>query len=62
MSAQAVGSAVGSNQICIIIPCHRVMGQNDNITGYGGGIENKIALLKLEGLDVSKYKMPKSKK
>ena len=62
MSAQAVGSAVGSNQICIIIPCHRVMGQNDNITGYGGGIENKIALLKLEGLDVSKYKMPKNKK
>ena len=62
MSAQAVGSAVGSNQICIIIPCHRVMGQNDNITGYGGGIENKIALLNLEGLDVSKYKMPKIKK
>ena len=32
------------------------------VTGYGGGIENKIALLKLEGLDVGKYKMPKSKK
>ena len=49
MSAQAVGGAVGWNPICIIIPCHRVMGANNTITGYGGGIENKIALLRLEG-------------
>lgn len=48
MSAQAVGGAVGWNPICIIIPCHRVMGANGKLTGYGGGIENKIALLKLE--------------
>lgn len=48
MSAQAVGGAVGANPICIIIPCHRVMGANGNITGYGGGVKNKIALLKLE--------------
>ena len=48
MSAQAVGGAVGWNPICIIVPCHRVMGANGAITGYGGGIENKIALLKLE--------------
>ena len=49
MSAQAVGGAVGWNPISIIIPCHRVMGANNAITGYGGGIKNKIALLKLEG-------------
>lgn len=45
MSAQAVGGAVGWNPICIIIPCHRVVGTNGKLTGYGGGIENKIALL-----------------
>ena len=48
-SAQAVGGAVGWNPICLIVPCHRVMGANGNLTGYGGGIHNKIALLKLEG-------------
>ena len=50
MSARAVGGAVGWNPICIIIPCHRVLGTNGSITGYGGGTENKIALLKLEGI------------
>ena len=49
MSAQAVGGAVGWNPICLIVPCQRVMGANGNLTGYGGGIPNKIALLKLEG-------------
>ena len=49
MSAQAVGGAVGWNPICLIVPCHRVMGANGKLTGYGGGIHNKIALLKLEG-------------
>ena len=48
MSAQAVGGAVGWNPICIIIPCHRVMGAHGAITGYGGGIHNKAALLDLE--------------
>ncbi len=48
MSSQAVGGAVGWNPICIIIPCHRVVGTNGSLTGYGGGIENKLALLKLE--------------
>ena len=52
MSAQAVGGAVGWNPICIIVPCHRVMGANGKLTGYGGGIHNKIALLRLEGHDV----------
>ena len=48
VSAQAVGGAVGWNPICIIIPCHRVMGAHGAITGYGGGIRNKVALLDLE--------------
>ena len=50
MSAQAVGGAVGANPICIIVPCHRVMGAGGKVTGYGGGIENKKALLRLEGI------------
>lgn len=45
MSAQAVGGAVGWNPICIIVPCHRVVGADGSLTGYGGGIENKAALL-----------------
>ena len=48
VSAQAVGGAVGANPICIIIPCHRVLGANGAITGYGGGIKNKVNLLNLE--------------
>ena len=45
MSAQAVGGAVGWNPICIIIPCHRVIGANGALVGYGGGIKNKVSLL-----------------
>lgn len=48
MSAQAVGGAVGWNPICLIIPCHRVIGTDGSLTGYGGGIENKKALLEHE--------------
>lgn len=59
MSAQAVGGAVGWNPICIIIPCHRVVGTNKSLTGYGGGIKNKIALLKLEKQDINNFIIPK---
>ena len=59
MSAQAVGGAVGRNPIAIIIPCHRVMGANANLTGYAGGIDKKIKLLELEGADTKRFKMPK---
>ncbi len=48
MSAQAVGGAVARNPISIIVPCHRVVGENGSLTGYAGGIDKKIALLKLE--------------
>ena len=50
MSAQAVGGAVGANPIGLIVPCHRVVGQNSRLVGYGGGLKNKMALLKLEGI------------
>lgn len=59
MSAQAVGRAVGWNPICIIIPCHRVVGTNGNLTGYSGGIENKVALLTLEKNDMNNFFVPK---
>ena len=59
MAAQAVGNAVGYNPISIIIPCHRVLGANGNLTGYGGGIERKVRLLKLEKVDMSRFYIPK---
>lgn len=46
--------AVGWNPICLIIPCHRVIGSNGNLTGYGGGLNNKIELLKEEGISLNK--------
>ena len=48
MSAQAIGGAVGRNPIGIIIPCHRVIGADGSLTGYGGGLERKRWLLELE--------------
>lgn len=58
VSPRAVGGAVGHNPISIIIPCHRVVGANGNLTGYAGGIEKKIALLSMEGADISKMFVP----
>ena len=49
MSAQAVGNAVGRNELSILIPCHRVVGTNGSLTGYAGGLEKKRRLLALEG-------------
>ena len=50
MSAQAVGGAVGHNPISVIIPCHRVLGAKNQLTGYAGGLDVKTFLLKLEGV------------
>ncbi|QOV19531.1 methylated-DNA--[protein]-cysteine S-methyltransferase [Blautia liquoris] len=52
MSSRAVGGAVGHNPISIIIPCHRVIGSDGSLTGYAGGVDVKVKLLKLEGADV----------
>lgn len=49
MSAQAVGGAVGRNPISLIVPCHRVIGSNGQLTGYAGGIERKQWMLEMEG-------------
>ena len=49
MSAQAIGGAIKNNPIAIIIPCHRVIGSNNKLTGYKWGLERKEKLLRLEG-------------
>ncbi|MDD4773387.1 MAG: methylated-DNA--[protein]-cysteine S-methyltransferase [Eubacteriales bacterium] len=56
MSARAVGGAVGHNPISVIIPCHRVIGSDGSLTGYAGGIEKKIMLLRHEGVDTTRFK------
>jgi methylated-DNA-[protein]-cysteine S-methyltransferase len=48
VTAQEVGAAVGGNPVCIIIPCHRVVGASGGLTGYAGGLRRKRALLDLE--------------
>lgn len=58
MSAQAVGGAVGHNEISILIPCHRVVGTNGSLTGYAGGIDRKVKLLEIEQVDMSRFFMP----
>ena len=61
MSAQAVGGAVGHNPICLMIPCHRVVGAKGHLTGYAAGLERKAYLLELErrtSLPDPKYACP----
>ena len=58
MSARAVGGAVGSNPVCLIVPCHRVVGAGGSLTGYGGGLQRKVKLLELEGVDTSRFTLP----
>ena len=59
MSAQAVGGAVCHNPISIIVPCHRVVGTDGSLTGYAGGIDKKVGLLKLEHADMEQVYVPK---
>ena len=58
--ARAGGQAVGANPIPIVVPCHRVIASDGRLTGFAGGIRTKVALLKLEGVDVDGAK-PSSK-
>ncbi len=62
MSARAVGGAVGKNPISILVPCHRVMGTQGKLTGYAGGLDKKIALLQIEGIDTSAFSLPYKKR
>ena len=59
MSAQAVGGAVGRNPLCVIVPCHRVMGAKGNLTGFGGGLDTKVKLLEHEQTDMDGFYRPK---
>ena len=59
VSAQAVGGAVGHNRVSIVIPCHRVIGSDGNLTGYSGGVVKKTALLIAEGADMTNMTIPK---
>lgn len=58
-SAQAIGGAVGRNPVALIVPCHQVVGAKGNLTGYGGGMDRKIALLKLEHGWHEGFRVPK---
>lgn len=54
-SPRAIGTAVGHNPISLLIPCHRVVGSDGSLTGYAGGLDRKLELLALEGVDRSHF-------
>ena len=62
MSAQAVGGAVAHSPVSLIIPCHRVVGENNSLVGYNGGVQIKRRLLRYEGVDVDRLTDPKPKR
>lgn len=56
-ACRAAGGAIGSNPVSIIIPCHRVIGSNATLTGFGGGLPAKQRLLEIEGHRIGKDKI-----
>jgi methylated-DNA-[protein]-cysteine S-methyltransferase len=52
-AARAVGGAVGDNPIAVVIPCHRIIGKDGSLTGFGGGLPRKTILLQFEGVLLS---------
>jgi len=54
--ARAVGQAVGANPVPIIIPCHRVVAADGKLGGFSGGLQNKVSLLRIEGIEVDGMK------
>jgi len=61
MAAQAVGAAVGRNPVSLLVPCHRVVGSNGSLTGYAGGLDKKLWLLRREGVDTSGLFVPQDR-
>jgi methylated-DNA-[protein]-cysteine S-methyltransferase len=57
-AVRAVGAAVGRNPVSVIVPCHRVLGGDGSLTGYAGGLDRKLALLRLEGAQISSTLAP----
>lgn len=55
-ASRAVGAANGQNPISIIVPCHRVIGANGSLTGFGGGLDKKRRLLELEGVPFNRQR------
>lgn len=51
-AVRAVGAANGANPISVVVPCHRVIGANGSLTGYGGGLDRKRWLLRHEGVEI----------
>ncbi len=60
-AVRAVGLANGSNPIAVVVPCHRVIGADGSLTGYGGGLERKRWLLEHEGVDLARLAASKRK-
>jgi methylated-DNA-[protein]-cysteine S-methyltransferase len=60
-ACRAVGRAIGSNPVPIIIPCHRVIGSNATLTGFGGGLSTKQYLLEIEGHRIKNLKIDESR-
>jgi len=57
-AVRAVGAANGANPLPIVVPCHRVIGGDGSLTGYGGGLPIKQALLELEGVETTSPRLP----
>lgn len=58
-AVRALGSAVGRNPLCVVVPCHRVLGADGSLTGYAGGLERKTALLALENASLPTRTSPR---
>ncbi|NLC54566.1 MAG: methylated-DNA--[protein]-cysteine S-methyltransferase [Erysipelothrix sp.] len=58
-AARAVGGALNKNPLSIVVPCHRVIASNNDLTGYAGGLDIKIKLLEIEGLKIVNNKVVK---